>query len=178
MNNKGFTLVEMLLTLLIISILSVLVTSFLSYGYETFNVQTGYAGQQHKIQQALTLLGRDLRACRKIEYTTKAGFGTMIQAMELEIPAVSGLGDARRTWELTGGALQCTVYEGASSSTAVSVEGIDTTNSAISLVTYSSNSAIVVSIVPEPTNKGKYQGNNIREPIITEYSVKYKEVTP
>ena len=164
LNKKcGFSLAELMVALLIISIISVLITSLFIYGYESFNVYARYTGQQEKINQAIRVLGKDIQESKSI---TCAGLDTnRLEYIECEIPLASGTEVIRR-WALTGSALQC---DGTNS-----VEAIDTSASTISLI--QSSNKLTVSILPLPTNSGKYQGNNIKNPITAEFSVNYKEI--
>ena len=170
-NNKGFTFIETLVTLLVIAILSTVVTTFLMYGYESFNVYGNYTKQQDRMVQAVQLFRKDLEESQSIVVRYTA---TVVDQVEFTFP-----GGTVHKWKFEDGALKkCVSQPSEADVYQVAVDGLILTEALSgSYFRYdgSNGGYIVLAVRAAPTNSGKYEGNNVKEPVIVEFPVKYKK---
>ena len=156
-NNKGFTLPELLLALLLVVMISAILTELMVFNTASTAAYSRFGRQQFTIHDAFTRLSRDIEEAVEITLAENTG-GLDYKTITLKVD------DSVRTWKIDGGTLYL-------DSVAV-VEGL----SDESRFTYSGNSKILTVVLkPEPTNKGR-DAININKPIITQYSLVYKKV--
>lgn len=188
-NKKGFTLVELLVALIIMAIVTTCITYQVMFGYESLTVYGNITIQQDKIQQAIKLLKKDISDSRDIKYTFNSG--DILKYIDVVIPdytqdtkAKSGeisnaTSNITKRWMIKNNTLIFIINPTgtAGDKEQIAVSGIksDGTNPA-SYISFKQDS-IVISILPMTVNTGKYQGSNIKEPITTQISVRYKNKT-
>lgn len=68
-NKKGFTLVEVLLTLMVIGLISVIVTQLLTFNATSSKAFSLYNKQQYTVQSAFNRLCKDVQAASRIYIT-------------------------------------------------------------------------------------------------------------
>jgi prepilin-type N-terminal cleavage/methylation domain-containing protein len=153
-SNKGFTLPEVLLALLLIGILSVIITELLVFNAASTTAHSKFGRQQFTIHDAFTRLNRD------IEEAVSISLDNQMSAYDYKTIILT-VGDTSREWTIDSGVL----YLG---SQAV-VEGL----SSESKFTRRDDCLTVV-LKPEPTNEGRY-ALNMAKPIVTQYSLTYKK---
>lgn len=165
-NQKGNTLINILMSLLVTVMLGGMVTTLYIYGLDSFKIDTNYTKQQHKLVKAIQLLRKDIAEASNIEIKHTGGIGTPVESIIVTFPS----GGAPKTWKFEANSLKCDV----SGTTHVAVEELD---SASKLNYVASSDRLILCIQPLANNSGKYQWKNIKNPIITEFSVKYKIIT-
>jgi len=152
-SNKGFTLPEVLLALLLIGILSVIITELLVFNAASTTAHSKFGRQQFTIHDAITRLNRD------IEEAVSISFDNPVSAYDYKTIKLS-VGDTNREWTIDSGVL----YLG---SQAV-IEGLSSES-----IFIRRDDCLTVVLKPEPTNKGRF-ALNISKPIVAQYSLKYK----
>ena len=152
-SNKGFTLPEVLLALLLIGILSVIITELLVFNSASTTAHSKFGRQQFTIHDAFTRLNRD------IEEAVSISFDNQMSAYDYKTIILT-VGDMSREWTIDSGVLYL-------DSEAV-VEGLASESKFISR-----DNCLTVVLKPEQTNEGRF-ALNISKPIVAQYSLKYK----
>jgi len=154
-SQKGFTLTELLLALLIISMTSVMLTQMLSYTLSSTNAFSQYGNQQFTINHASIRLGKD------IERATAVAAEACIGGNEYQRVKLSFENESELSWELKDGGL-C-------------INGAQVINGLApgSRFIYT-NDCLTVVLVPEASNIGK-NNINVAKPIVSQYGIKYKK---
>lgn len=152
-DRKGFTIPELLMTLLIVGVMSVLLTQILTFNVSTSRAFALYSNQQYTVQDALTRLNKDIEAAVDVsidDYISDNKYATI----KLTTDGIT------RTWNLFGGTLS------------LNSTPIVTNLTSDSCFIQESNTLTVV-LQPKPTNTGK-NPLNVPKPIVTQFSLKYK----
>lgn len=159
-NQKGNILINILIALLVSVMLGGAVTTLYIYGLDSFKIDTNYTAQQHKVVRSIQLLRKDIAEAQKIVVSHDGGIlSPTIKSIKVIFPS----GPAEKLWKFEDGSLKV--------NGSVAVDGLETT----SRFGFSTN-RLILCIQPVATNTGKYQWKNIKNPIVTEYSVKYKVI--
>ena len=196
-NNKGFTLVEMLIVLAIICIILPLVFQLYTYGQETFAYNSRLIAQQYTVTNVMSHIRGDVQEAASVSVTnqnTESGF-------ELNYPKIITLklGYINRNLpdntEITSfkywrfycfaegeeGVLQYSGEKNPGEAVDESdyntvVTGLDMVNCKFERLGSSPEcNYLTVQIKPLETNTGKAKARNMGEPIKTEISVLYKD---
>jgi len=153
-NQKGFTLTEVMLALLIIGMTSVLLTRMMGFHTSASAAYSRYNRQQFTVYDAFTRLNRDIEAALSVTASDNIT-GNMYKTIHLEMEGCS------RQWKLDSGSLYC-------DSDCV-VEDL----TADSQFVYGSGFLTVI-LMPRPTNNGA-NSINVANPIASQYSLVYKK---
>jgi len=160
LNKKGISLVEIVLTLALVGIITPIVLAIFTSSLDIYYSYGRYINQQDKVTDVLNHLRGDI----KNAYQFKVDGNVLVLIYS---------DGTKRIWEINDDKLKFIDRLGNVHDV---VEGIDTANSSFD---YSnSEQVIVLKIQPIKTNTGKYTARNYNKPIITEFSVKYKELLP
>lgn len=167
-NNKGFSLIELLIALMVVAIVSTLATTVLVFGLQSFGTSTKQLTQYDKVMDVTRRIRKDIAEAASCGYKNTAG-GSVI---ELKYPD-----STVRVWSFKYSNLYLKI--GTNPEVAV-VDGLDT--SLLNSGDYDTrisrfqkiNDTIYLSIKPIKTNTTIHQNRNINNPIITEFSVQYK----
>ena len=179
-DNKGFTLVELLVALMIVSVITISVTSFLIFGFDSFISNSKYIRQQDKVVDAVQLIRKDVEEASAIAVTR---VGSDIGSVSFSFPGTMD----KKTWKFIDDTsditldnkLACKIDKEVAGTL---VEGVFETvledvNTPDSKFAFSlSDKRLILVIQPVRSNSGKYQAYNIKKPIITEFSVQYKSI--
>ncbi len=156
-NQKGFTLTEMLLALLIIGMVSGLVTEMLGFHISSSTAFSKFNRQQFTVQDAFTRLNRDIEAAVKVSVNdADLVEENKYQKITLYFP------DSSCEWNFSAdGCLYL--------NSGKVVEGLADESTFI----YGSDYLTVV-LMPVPTNTGRHNVN-VTKPIVAQYSLIYKK---
>lgn len=152
-NQKGFTLTEVMLAMLIIGMTSVLLTRMMGFHTSASAAYSLYNRQQFTVYDAFTRLNRDIEAALSVTASDNIA-GNMYKTIHVELE------DCSRTWKLDNGSLYCD---------SDCVVGELTEDSQF---VYGSGFLTVI-LMPRPSNKGA-NSINVAKPIISQYSLAYK----
>ena len=159
-NQKGFTLVEVLLTLLIIGIISVIVTQLLVFNVSSTRAFSMYNNQQYTVQDAFVRLSKDIEAASDITFdSTDWITGDQYKSFTVTIEGTD------RKWTIENGTLFL-------STAALGTKEIITGFTDDSIFIWN-NDCLTVKLKPKSTNTGK-NPVNVPNPIVYQYSLKYK----
>ncbi|NLY18535.1 MAG: prepilin-type N-terminal cleavage/methylation domain-containing protein [Clostridiaceae bacterium] len=160
-SQKGFTLTELLLALLIISMTSVLLTQMLSYTLSSTNAFSQYGNQQFTINHASIRLGKD------IERAVLVNVADVIVGNEYRTIEISFEDGCSCSWRIgTSGGL----YHKPNSNDEVLVISDIAPGSKFIY----SNDCLTVVLVPEASKTVKYK-INVSKPVVSQYNIKYKK---
>lgn len=158
-NKKGFTLTELLVAFLIISMTSVLLTQMLIYTISSTDAFSQYSNQQFTINHASIRLGKD------IERATVVSVDDCIEGNEYRTLKLSFSNESDCCWridESDGG-----LYLNDGDAQVISSLSPD------SRFIYT-NDCLTVVLVPEASNAAKYK-INVAKPVVSQYGIKYKK---
>lgn len=197
-NNRGFTLIEMLLVLAIICIMLPLIYQLYIFGQETFTYNSRLIAQQYTVTNVMSHIRSDIRkaAVVSVENTDDEHSSGYPKIITLKLgyidtdpgspaqPDIYKIKYWRFYCEKEGdeGVLQYSgekdpgdAVENGDYNTVVT--GLDIMNCKFERLTESSPECdyLTVQIKPLETNTGKANARNVREPIKTEISVLYKD---
>jgi type IV pilus assembly protein PilA len=158
LNKKGVSLVEIVITLALIAVIAPILYAVFTYGVDVFYSYGRYVKQQDTVTEVLNHLRGDIK--NAYQFKVDGNVLTLIDS-----------NNTQKIWLLDDNKLK---YVDSAGNEQDVVEGIDTANSSFSY----SGQVIVLNIQPITTNSGKYSARNIKKPITTEFSVKYKELIP
>lgn len=193
-NNRGFTLIEMLLVLAIICIMLPLVYQLYIYGQETFTYNSRLIAQQYTVTNVMSHIRGDIRKAAAVSVINESEHEPYPKIITLKLGYIDT--DAPEQTEIykvkywrfycaaegEEGVLQ---YSGeknpdevvADSDYKTVVTGLDIMNCNFERKTESTPECfyLTIQIKPMETNTGKAKARNVREPIKTEISVLYKD---
>jgi len=186
-NRKGFSLTELLVTLAIIGLFSPLVFVIFVSGIEDFSTTTKYMGQQYSVMEVTSLLRQDIEEAKIITLSISDYPNKLVDEITFEFDPTSSR--LKRQWKfdtitdpttgevinglwlnVDGAGYKCGVDELEVSQCSFKVDKIDAVDTSIK------PERLILSIKPESLNKSRYKGRNVNENIITEFSVRYKEI--
>ena len=144
--NKGFSLPELLITLLIFGMASVLITQILIFNIRSTKSYSEYTKQQFTLQDAYHRLNKDINAATKISYKLSD-----ITTIKLTID------NEDVTWKLEDGKL---ILNG------TTITDQLTADSGFSFAT----NYLVVTLEAKPSDN-KIDAVNIAKPIISQYNI-------
>lgn len=163
MNKKGFTMPELLVTLLVIGVLSILITRLLTSSADHSVVYSEYGKQQFTVQQALIRLSKEIEEADNIVFDP----GDKISAGHYQVIRLETDAGLRR-WKLLNGELS--LYNDATSTFDPVITGLDTTSAFLQNDTYH---CLTVVLKPKATVSAKNR-INMEEPIVAQFSYVYK----
>lgn len=186
-NRKGFSLTELLITLAIVGLFSPLVFVIFVSGIEDYNTTSKYMIQQYSVMEVTRLIRQDIEEAKEVKLSI-SDYSTKV-VDEIEFIFDTSSSKPKRKWKFeeyidsaTGEASYglCLSINGATYERLVDkldlgcsfkVDTIDEMDDAVK------PTKVILTIKPESLNKNKYRGRNVKENIITEFSVRYKEIS-
>jgi prepilin-type N-terminal cleavage/methylation domain-containing protein len=160
-NNKGFTLAEVILALLITGLVMSAAGAFFVYGYENFGSNIKYVRQQERISDTVERIRKDVEKAHEVTFNT-TDCAITFTFKDDSLPETYRFVDNSLTLHISGGAIVTVL------------DNIDTSQSKF---THSSSyKKLVLTVKPVATNDGKHQGENVYKAITTEFSLQYKIV--
>jgi len=194
-NRKGFTLVEMLITVALIGILSPLLFSIFVFGIQDYTSTNKYIGQQNKVNEAIRLIRQDYEECKEVVVgMTSVADGAKVIWVKFEFPesyatpapsATPIPKPKNKVWSFFKDEGTLSLYVGNddpvtqfdSMAFSPMVKGLktlptDPTDFAYSKFEFNSDT-LKLYVKPIADNE-QYRGRNIKEQIITEFSVRNK----
>ncbi len=196
-NKKGFSLMEIMVAMMIVGLISTLTASLFIFGLQSFNTTTRQIHQHDIVTEITRRISKDIQeasACHvKLEVTL--GDINSYSELYLEFPTPSGITPAPsapnwKCWKIQNGKLYLMIgpknkYENGDynpNNFKEILSGLDTgqyQDNLANTTLYSRfqrfNDTLELSIKPSSTNTTIHKNKNIIKPIISEYSVKYKE---
>lgn len=162
-NKKGFTIPELLITLLLIGVIAIITTNLLTSSANYSFIYSKYGKQQFTIQQAF------VRLSKEIEEADDIVFDPLYKVSATRYSAIKLTSDAgTRQWKLDNGELS--LYNDATSSFDVVISGLDASSAFLRNDSYS---CLMLVLLPEASTSAKSQ-IYISEPITAQFSYAYK----
>jgi len=166
-DKKGYSLVELLIVFAILAIITPVIFSLLYYGIEDFQTNSKNLDQHKKVLDIMQVIRKDIEEASEVQAFDK----------KLVILAESG---STKYWKFDGDTLK---FSSDDTTYNIALTGLsytlDALNNKIPESTFeksmSVNDRIIVKIKPQNSNASRYQERNISNPIITEFSVRYKK---
>jgi len=150
--RKGISLVEVLIYLALISVFTPMIMSVFVYGFESYRTNNNLIEQEKKVSSVIQKIRSEVGRCDVVTWSSSS---------EINLTFSNGTTDV---WKFENDCLK--------KGTEVLVTDIDVSKSDFQM----SNDILTVKIQPKITNnQNKYKNRNILNPIITEFSVKYKK---
>ncbi len=156
-DKKGFTLIELIMTVAIVSITLPLIFTFLMYCLRTNTACSNYISQQDKVTDVVQRIRKDVEEAKIV---TDGG----IKNNSITI-ILSDESSTTETWKFSDGTLKL--------NGSIAVDMLDTSESSLSISP--DGDRLVLKILPERTNKDISRESNVWEPIVTEFSIRYKK---
>lgn len=155
-SNKGFTVPEVLIAVLLMGIIAAILTELLVFNATSTTAYSKYGRQQFSIHDAFTRLNRD------IEWATDISVEDCIDGYDYKTIKLTIEGETK-SWKIDDGKLYM-------DDEAV-VDGL----SYESKFTYNSNSKVLTIVLKsESTNEGRFSVN-VNKPIVSQYNLIYKK---
>lgn len=155
--KKGQTLLELILVIAITAIVLPVIFSILIYGFRTHSVCSNYISQQDKVTDVVQRIRKDVEEAKIVtDSGIKNNSITFVLADE---------SNTTETWKFSDGALRL--------NGSIAVDMLDTSESSLSISP--DGERLVLKILPERTNKDISKESNFWEPIVTEFSIRYKK---
>lgn len=152
-SKRGISLVEILIYLALIGLVLQGVLGLMIYGLDSYNTNFNLVQQEKTISDAISALRKDIESASSVD----VDITKKILTLRLYNSTV-------KVWTLDAADNSLKV-----GSTRV-VDGIDVSKSNF----YEQSGRLILEIKPIETNTKKYKNRNYTEPIITEFSVRYK----
>jgi prepilin-type N-terminal cleavage/methylation domain-containing protein len=162
-NKKGFTMPELLVTLLVIGVLSIIITQLLTSSTDNSIVYSEYSKQQFTVQQVFVRLSKEIEEADDIVFDP----ADKVTATHYRVIGLRTDGSLRR-WKLDNGELS--LYNDATSSFDTVISGLDTNSAFLQNDSYH---CLTVVLKPKATTSAKNR-INITEPIVAQFSYEYK----
>ncbi|OPX43028.1 hypothetical protein CLHUN_31720 [Ruminiclostridium hungatei] len=188
-NNKGFALVEMIIVIALIAIVLPLILQLYMFGQETFSYNTRLVAQQYTVTNVLSHVRGDVQEAASVD-TSSVTSGDQ-KTVTLKLGYYDGGTPAAitkvRYWRIRGtvGGEGILEYSGekniadilTDSDYAEVVTGLDMDKCNFERRGFSNpeRHRLSIQVKPLETNTGKGAAKNMREAIMTEISVLYKE---
>lgn len=162
-SKKGFTIPELLISLLLIGVISIIITNLLTSSANQSFTYSKYGQQQFTIQQAF------VRLSKEIEEADDIVFDPLYKESATRYSVIKLISETGiRQWKLDNGELS--LYNDAASSFDVVISGLDASSAFLKIDSYS---CLTVVLLPEKSTSAKNQ-INISEPITAQFSYIYK----
>jgi len=187
-DNKGFTLAEMLVTIALVGIISPILLAIFIFGIQDFDSTDKYLDQQNRVNEVIRYIRQDYEECKEVVVgRTNGGDVIWVKfvfpgSFASPAPGATPQPDPKnKVWTFYKGSGALSLYVGdenpvdnfSSMYFDVMVDDLDTSASKF----YFSDESLKLYVKPNANNI-KYRGRNINKEMITEFSVrnKYREV--
>jgi len=197
-NKKGYGLIELLMVVAVVAMMTPLLFWVYVHGIQSFSTNSRYVQQHYKVIDATQRIRKDIEESASCKVAYDATVEPRISVLRLWIPVEDLQIHDRyiiKTWWLENGELLFNSYEGdyntgkdealENTDFIMILDGLDTTAVKTEIGTWymptrfekhSDDSRIVLSIKPLGTNDHAFKNRNVTKPIITEFSVLYKDL--
>ncbi|MDP4183059.1 MAG: hypothetical protein Q8942_18475 [Bacillota bacterium] len=159
--KKGLTLVEVLMYVVLLAIIAPIISVIMTHGFDSFKSNYNMIKQEDMVSTATQMLRNDIEYASKI--TLYSGNN---KKMDLEFPVSSG--KAKKTWLLD--TADNTLKVGST----VIVKNLNVNSSKFE--NFAGRGTIILTLQPAKLNNVKNTNRNFMNPIITEFSVRYKTI--
>jgi type II secretory pathway pseudopilin PulG len=193
-NNKGISLIELLVGVAVVAITAPMLLWFFMFGIQSFSTYNKYIEQHDRVIDVTQRIRKDVEeaAAYKVVYDTTVS-PIVASVLTVCIPYNDGNEDTFtiKTWRLEDGELlfkSCTGdyakgHDEALDSTGYSkiLDGLDTSTIEAPSSRYMPtrfqkyDNRVMLSIKPIERNKNVHKNRNVTKPVITEFSVDYKD---
>lgn len=188
-NRKGFSLIELLITMAIVGLFSPLVFALLVTGIEDYSTTSKYMSQQYSVMEVTRLIRQDIEEAKKINIKLNDYIPNMVDEVEFVFDLSDSPTKPKRKWmfgkytdDATGNetyGLFLSIDEGAYQRVVDKLDSecsfkVDQSKDKDDKLISPTN--LILTIKPENLNKTRYIGRNVKENIITEFSVRYKVI--
>jgi len=173
-NRKGFSLTELLIVIALLGILSPLMFYIMVFGIEDYSTTTKYLDQQYTVIEVSRLIRQDFEEAKKLTLYDEDG-DNKIEMVKFEFSDTPTR--EPKAWKFDSDSLKLYVGATASYNTVTFdtvINNLDIGNSYFDVD--STSERFILSIRPKELNNKKYRGRNVNENIITEFSVRYKQL--
>lgn len=166
MNNKGFSLIEVVLVLAITAIIAPMFYGIFNFGLSSYTTGNNYLIQQDIVTDSINILSSDIERAASYRLWNTDTDKYELTLWDRNIDTYNLVNE--RTWILGDNSLS---FDNGSGILNTVIKDIDTTNSKISLF----DSSIQIEIKPINKNDVINKNRNVLKPVITEVLVLYKE---
>jgi prepilin-type N-terminal cleavage/methylation domain-containing protein len=197
--HDGFSLIEIIMALMIVGLITTISTSLFIFGLRSFNTTTRQITQHDIVTEITRRISKDIQEASAYNFRLNVTEGAIESYSELflQFPSTpSGIIPTPaalnwKSWKIQDGKLS--VQVGPKTTYSVSdynpnnykevLSNIDTSefkeksgNITLKSRFQEVNKTLLLCLKPKTTNVTIHKNRNILEPIITEYSVKYKDL--
>lgn len=176
-NCRGVSLIELLVTIAIISIISPIVFMIFVNGLRNFAGGTNYIDQQYKIQEVIASIREDVQKAKKVEFIgVRDRKDPLVICESVEFNFSDDESETNtRTWKFNDNKLMLKINNGEYITV---VRDIDSDKSYFAYYSDGRDAVeqLVLGIMPLNNDRILNKGSNVQELITTEFSVRYKRV--
>lgn len=175
-NCKGVSLIELLVTIAVISVITPVIFMIFVNGYHTFVGGTNYIDQQYKIQDVIDSIRDDIEKAKEITFIVeKKKIDPLVIYNSVEFNFSNDVSKIdKRTWKFENGQLMLKINNG---EFVTVVRDIDSDMSYFAYYTDGYGvKQLVLDIFPLSNDRILNKGSNVQELITTEFSVRYKRI--
>jgi len=182
LNNKGFSLIEMLITLALIGLVLPLILSFFVDGVEDYVSTNHYIEQQYKVQDATRLIRQDIERARVYSVQTDSSTPPKVLSVTFVVTDKGVYPEIKRKWSFASDSQSGYLYLEQSSfdssntlipGSVVNSKMVDDIDISKSRFEYNESlNKIMLYVRPKRNEKIE---RNLQNTIITEFSVRYKQ---
>lgn len=173
LNCRGISLIEILITIALISLISPIIVMIFTSALHTFVGGTNYLEQQYKRQDIIASIRQDIERAKKVSFIDLKdtdGSLDIFASIKFEFED-----DELKTWQFEDDELKVKIKDG---SFITVVRDVDSNESYFAYFTdgYGDIEQLVLGMMPLYNDKILNRGSNVQELITTEFSVRYKRV--
>jgi len=167
-NNKGFTMIEMVLVIAILGVLSSVIYSVFQFGINSYYSGSRQVVQQDKVVDIIQMVRSQVEEAKTVKYDRTEKVLLISSDNLKDIDMVDNSSKNVQCWKFDDNKLKFrpvgqTSYDDL-------VYDLDTSKSSFDI---NSEEKLAINIKPLPLNE-QYKNRNITEPVVAEISVRYK----
>lgn len=176
-NKKGISLIEVLLYVTLLGIVLPMISTILMHGFDSYKSNYKFIEQENTISNVTHLIRKDIESAKTIIFSPD---GKSITLKFLGKSDKTWMFDSTNSTIKAGSNVVAKNIDVSQSSfekyinSADIEQGYDGTN--LTNINIYKKGYIILTIKPQETNDKKYKNRNFTKPIITEFSVRYKEI--